>query len=71
MSKPKKKPKPAPLLDGIDEAKRVKLRLLGWHEVGGKLLGRPLWRRPGEQGAIDEEQAFRELESEGEGESGA
>ena len=49
------------LFDSTDEQKRQRLRAAGWHEAGGKIMGRFLWRRP-DGAVLDEEFAFEEIE---------
>jgi hypothetical protein len=48
------------LFSQLDEAKRAQLRRRKWHEAGGKLVGRMMWRSP-EGDLYDESEAFKRL----------
>lgn len=54
------------LFDSLDEAKRSRLRRLGWTEKQDDLRGkhRRLWRDPKLGAYLEEDEAFRRLEHE-------
>jgi hypothetical protein len=52
------------LFDESDALKRRRLVVLGWHQVGGTVRGRFLWRSPDTKETLDELEAFKRLERE-------
>lgn len=54
------------LFDVIDDAKRERLKALGWYEAVGKLHGRMMWRAPPDSdllgACVEEAEAFAWLE---------
>jgi PAS domain-containing protein len=55
------------LFDSLDDHRRHQLRERGWHETGGIIHGRWLWRTPDGSAILDEDEAFARLAREATG----
>jgi hypothetical protein len=58
------------LFDSLDDHRRHQLRERGWHETGGIIHGRRLWRTPDGSAVLDEDEAFARLARDDQGKAG-